>query len=59
MEVIRKFEGVEIRIHLSDDELIEAIATKSLDERTVFFRKLFQTDIRNMFSFNYFISLLK
>lgn len=59
MEVTRKFEGVEIRIHLTDDELVNAIASKSLDERTVFFRKLFQTDIRNMFTLKYLTTLLK
>jgi len=52
MEIKRKFEDVEITFNLTDDEVIDLIATKSLDERVVFFRKLFETDIANTFPFN-------
>jgi hypothetical protein len=59
MLVKRKFEDLEIQFRLTDEELIELITEKSLDERTVFFRKLFQTDIKNMFTLKYITNLLK
>ncbi len=54
----RKFEDVEITFKLSDEEIISIIADKSLDERTVFFRKLFQTDIKNMLTFKFIKTLI-
>ena len=47
MEIKRKFEDVELTFRLSDKELINAIASKKLDERVVFFRKLMDTDLRD------------
>jgi hypothetical protein len=47
MEIKRKFEDVELTFRLSDEELINAIASKKLDERIVFFRKLMDTDLRD------------
>lgn len=46
MEVTRKFEDVELKFKLTDEELINAIASKKLDERLVFFRKLMDTDVK-------------
>ena len=45
MEIIRKFENVELKVTVTDDELLELIASKTLDERVVFFRKLMKTDL--------------
>jgi hypothetical protein len=47
MKVIRKFEDVELTFNLTDDELITAIASKKVDERVVFFRKLMDTDVKD------------
>jgi hypothetical protein len=46
MKVTRKFEDVELSFILTDEELVNAIASKKLDERLVFFRKLMDTDVR-------------
>lgn len=53
----RKFEDVEITFKLTDEEIIEIISKKSIDERTVFFRKLFQTDLKSMLTFKFFLKL--
>ena len=50
MEIVRKFEDVEIKVTITDDELLELIASKSLDERVVFFRKLMETDLAKTLS---------
>jgi len=47
MKVIRKFEDVELSFILTDEELITAIASKKVDERVVFFRKLMDTDVKD------------
>jgi hypothetical protein len=52
MKIKRKYEDVEISFNITDDEIINSIVDKSLDERAVFFRKLFETDIKNSFPFN-------
>jgi hypothetical protein len=52
MKIKRKFEDVEITFEVTDEEIIDVISKKNLDERVVFFRKLFQTDIGNVFPFN-------
>ena len=59
MEITRKFEDVEIRVKVTDDELLELISNKNIDERIVFFRKLFETDMGNTFPFNLMKKLLK
>jgi hypothetical protein len=46
MKVTRKFEDVELSFILTDEELVNAIASKKLDERLVFFRKLMDTDVK-------------
>jgi hypothetical protein len=47
MKITRKFEDVELTFNLTDDELITAIASKKVDERVVFFRKLMDTDVKD------------
>jgi hypothetical protein len=37
---------VELSFILTDEELVNAIASKKLDERLVFFRKLMDTDVK-------------
>lgn len=49
MELTRKFEDAELKIKVTDEELLELIASKNLDERIVFFRKLMQTDLAKTF----------
>jgi Mg/Co/Ni transporter MgtE len=58
MEATREFKDdenrkVKITIQLTDDEIIDMIAKKSMDERIVFFRKLFQTDVKKVLTFNF------
>jgi len=53
MEIKRKFEDVEIKFKLTDEEIIQLLSQKSLDERVVFFRKLFQTDMRKIFTLKF------
>jgi len=56
MNIIRKFgnsdEGVDLVINISDDEIINEISKKSIDERLVFFRKLLETDLGKTFPLN-------
>lgn len=52
MVIVRKFEDVEIKVTVTDDELINLIASKGIDERVVFLRKLFETDMGKIFPFN-------
>ena len=58
MEIKRKYEDVEITFKLTDEEIIDAISKKSIDERTVFFRKLFQTDLKNILTFDFIRKLI-
>lgn len=63
MKVERKFKdesNQEIRVsfEINDDELISIISQKSIDERIVFFRKLFQTDIMKTLKIQNFLKLL-
>jgi hypothetical protein len=58
MEIKRTFTDdtnskIEIKFTISDDEIIDLISKKSVDERIVFFRKLFQTDLKNVLTFNF------
>jgi hypothetical protein len=58
MEIKRTFTDdtnskIEVRFNISDDEVIDLISKKSVDERIVFFRKLFQTDLKNVLTFNF------
>jgi hypothetical protein len=53
MKIKRKYEDVEITFNITDDEIIELISNKSVDERIVFFRKLFQTDVKNILTLKF------
>jgi hypothetical protein len=42
---IRRTKDIDIEITLTDEELIQAISEKTLDERITFFRKLAEKDL--------------
>lgn len=44
---------IDISFNLTDEEIINMIAQKSMDERVVFFRKLFQSDVKKVLTFNF------
>jgi hypothetical protein len=58
MEIKRQFQDdtnkkINIQFELTDEEIIDLIAQKSMDERVVFFRKLFQTDVKKVLTFKF------
>lgn len=58
MEINREFKDesnrkVSITFNLSDDEIIELISKKPTDERVVFFRKLFQSDVKRVLTLKF------
>ena len=53
MKVTRKFDKASISVEVTDEEIIQGLVDKSMDERVVFFRKLFQTDLKNILSFKF------
>ena len=50
---LKKNETVEITFDISDEEIIQLLVDKTIDERVVFFRKLFETDIKNIFTLKF------
>ena len=58
MEIKRQFQDdtnkkINIQFELTDEEIIDLIAQKSVDERVVFFRKLFETDVKKVLTFKF------
>ena len=58
MEIKRQFQDdtnkkINIQFELTDEEIIDLIAQKSVDERVVFFRKLFDTDVKKVLTFKF------
>jgi hypothetical protein len=53
IKVKTKVPLTEVTLELSDDEIIEGIVDMSVDERIVFFRKLFQTDVKNILTLKF------
>lgn len=58
MEIKRQFQDdtnkkINIQFELTDEEVIDLIAQKSVDERVVFFRKLFETDVKKVLTFKF------
>jgi hypothetical protein len=58
MEIKRQFQDdtnkkINIQFELTDEEIIDLIAQKSMDERVVFFRKLFETDVKKVLTFKF------
>lgn len=58
MKVEREFDGGKIVIDVTDEEVIQGLVEKSVDERLVFFRKLFQTDVKNILSLKFITQFL-
>ncbi len=52
MQIKRTFNGIEMSIELTDEEVVQFIAGKPMDERIVFFRKLTQLDLKSFDIFN-------
>jgi hypothetical protein len=52
MQIKRTFNGIEMTIELTDEEVVQFIAGKPMDERIVFFRKLAQLDLKSFDIFN-------
>lgn len=44
MKINREINGIQMSFDLTEDEVIQWVASKSLDERVVFFRKLAKLD---------------
>jgi len=47
--IIRKFDNVELKVTLTEEELIDHISKMELDERVVLIRKLFEKDVSKSF----------
>lgn len=52
MQIKRNINGIEMSIELTDEEVVQFIAEKPMDERIVFFRKLVQLDLESFDIFN-------
>jgi len=52
MQIKRNINGIEMSIELTDEEVVQFIAEKPMDERIVFFRKLAQLDLKSFDIFN-------
>ena len=52
MQIKRNINGIEMSIKLTDEEVVQFIAEKPMDERMVFFRKLAQLDLKSFDIFN-------
>jgi hypothetical protein len=52
MQIKRNINGIEMSIKLTDEEVVQFIAEKPIDERVVFFRKLAQLDLKSFDIFN-------
>ena len=52
MQIKRNINGIEMSIKLTDEEVVQFIAEKPMDERIVFFRKLAQLDLKSFDIFN-------
>lgn len=47
MTIERNINGVKFSVELTDDELVELITDKPIDERVVLFRKLAKADFKS------------
>lgn len=46
MKIQRDINGVEVKFDLTDDEIVQYISAKPIDERVVLFRKLAKSDLK-------------
>ena len=47
MKIHRNINGIQVSFDLTDDEIVEWVSAKSIDERVVFFKKLAKSDLRS------------
>jgi hypothetical protein len=66
MTIERNINGVKFSVELTDDELVELITDKPIDERVVLFRKLAKADFKSFLEiiqqldiFTHFLKLKK
>jgi hypothetical protein len=66
MTIERNINGVRFSVELTDDELVELITDKPIDERVVLFRKLAKADFKSFLEiiqqldiFTHFLKLKK
>ena len=53
MKIHRDINCILVSFDLTDDEIVEWVSAKSIDERVVFFRKLAQLDLKSFDIFNF------
>ena len=52
MKIKRNINGIQMEFDITDEEVVQWVASKTMDERVVFFRKLAQLDIKSFDIFN-------
>jgi hypothetical protein len=53
MQIKRDINGIQMSFDITDEEVVQFIAEKPMDERVVFFRKLAQLDLKSFDIFNF------
>lgn len=52
MQIKRDINGIQMSFDITDEEVVQWVASKTMDERMVFFRKLAQLDLKSFDIFN-------
>ena len=52
MKIKRNINGIQMEFDITDEEVVQWVSSKTMDERIVFFRKLAQLDIKSFDIFN-------
>lgn len=52
MKIKRNINGIQMEFDITDEEVVQWVASKTMDERVVFFRKLAQLDLKSFDIFN-------
>ena len=52
MKIKRNINGIQMEFDITDEEVVQWVSSKTMDERVVFFRKLAQLDIKSFDIFN-------
>lgn len=47
MHIKRNINGIQMEFDITDEEVVQWVASKTMDERIVFFRKLAQLDLKS------------
>lgn len=53
MKIKRNINGIQMEFDITDEEVVQWVASKTMDERIVFFRKLAQLDLKSFDIFNF------